>query len=75
MGSKEAIKQQTANIRQKIAYQREQKKNDNAFYSRLIANASSVKDKANYRRQKAEHAASHDRIIEAYKRDIEALRY
>ena len=51
--------------------QKEQKKRDNERYASLIKGASSPSSKASYRKSKIDAAASHDRDIERYKRQIE----
>ena len=57
-----------------VAKEREAKKRDNERYAGYIKNASSPSSKASYRKQKIDHAASHDRQIESLKRQIESAK-
>lgn len=70
--SKEYYKKRIIDLRASIAKEKEAKKRDNEYYSRLIKGASSPSSKANYRKSKIDHAASHDRRIESLKRDIKS---
>ena len=69
--SKEYYKKKIIDLRADIAKEKEQKKKDNERYANLIKNASSPSSKASYRKSKIDAAASHDRDIERYKRQIE----
>ena len=70
--SKEYYKKRVIDLRASIEKEKEAKKRDNEYYSRLIKGASSPSSKANYRKSKIDHAASHDRRIESLKRDIKS---
>lgn len=70
--SKEYYKKRIIDLRASIEKEKEAKKRDNEYYSRLIKGASSPSSKANYRKSKIDHAASHDRRIESLKRDIKS---
>ena len=69
--SKEYYKKKIIDLRADIAREKEQKKRDNERYASLIKGASSPSSKASYRKSKIDAAASHDRDIERYKRQIE----
>ena len=69
--SKEYYKKKIIDLRADIAKEKEQKKRDNERYASLIKGASSPSSKASYRKSKIDAAASHDRDIERYKREIE----
>ena len=69
--SKEYYKKRLIDLRARIAREKEAKKRDNESYARMMKNASSPSSKASYRKSKIDRAASHDRIIESLKRDIE----
>ena len=69
--SKEYYKKRIIDLRADIAKEKEQKKRDNERYASLIKGASSPSSKASYRKSKIDAAASHDRDIERYKREIE----
>ena len=69
--SKEYYKKKIIDLRADIAKEKEQKKKDNERYANLIKNAASPSSKASYRKSKIDAAASHDRDIERYKRQIE----
>lgn len=72
--SKEYYKKQIIDLRAKIAHEREAKKKDNEGYARNIKNTSSPSSKASYRKAKIDRAASHDRSIESYKKQIESCK-
>ena len=72
--SKEYYKKKIIDLRASIAREKEQKKRDNEYYSRMIKSASSPSSKASYRKSKIDKAASHDRDIEYYKRQIESAK-
>lgn len=72
--SKEYYKKKIIDLRAQIAREREEKKRDNEYYARMIKNASSPSSKATYRKYKIDKAASHDRDIEYYKRQIESAK-
>ena len=69
--SKEYYKKRIIDLRANIAKEKEAKKRDNERYAGLIKNASSPLSKATYRKNKVSAAASHDRRIEGWKKDIE----
>ncbi|MBR5567707.1 MAG: hypothetical protein IKW27_03095 [Bacteroidales bacterium] len=69
--SKEYYKKKIIDLRADIAKEKEQKKKDNEYYARMIKSASTPSSKASYRKSKIDRAASHDRDIERYKRQIE----
>ena len=72
--SKEYYKKRIIDLRASIAKEKEQKKKDNEYYARMIKSASSPSSKATYRKYKIDKAASHDRDIEYYKRQIESAK-
>ena len=69
--SVEYYKKKLIDLRSDLAKEKETKKRDNERYAEYIKNASTPSSKASYRKQKIDHAASHDRRIESIKRDIE----
>ena len=69
--SVEYYKKKLIDLRSDLAKEKEAKKRDNERYAGYIKNASTPSSKASYRKQKIDHAASHDRHIESIKRDIE----
>lgn len=69
--SVEYYKKKLIDLRSDLAKEKEAKKRDNERYAGYIKNASTPSSKASYRKQKIDHAASHDRRIESIKRDIE----
>ena len=69
--SKEYYKKKIVDLRAQIAREKEEKKRDNEYYARMIKSASTPSSKASYRKSKIDKAASHDRDIERYKRQIE----
>lgn len=69
--SVEYYKKKLIDLRSALAKEKEAKKRDNERYAGYIKNASTPSSKASYRKQKIDHAASHDRHIESIKRDIE----
>jgi hypothetical protein len=69
--SKEYYKKRIIDLRANIAKEKEAKKRDNERYASLIKSASSPSSKANYRKNKVSAAASHDRRIEGWKKEIE----
>lgn len=72
--SKEYYKKKLIDLRADIAKEREAKKRDNERYASLIKGTSNVSSKANYRKQKIDKAAYHDRQIENLKRQVESTR-
>ncbi len=72
--SKEFYKKKIIDLRAYIVREREQKKKDNEYYARMIKGASTPSSKANYRKNKIDKAAYHDRQIESYKRQIESAK-
>ena len=70
--SKEYYKKTIIDLRAKISKEKEAKKRDNEYYSRLIKGASSPSSKASYRKSKIDKVAYHDRQVEYYKRQIES---
>ena len=69
--SVEYYKKKLIDLRSALTKEKEAKKKDNERYAGYIKNASTPSSKASYRKQKIDHAASHDRHIESIKRDIE----
>lgn len=69
--SVEYYKKKLIDLRSALAKEKEAKKRDNERYAGYIKSASTPSSKASYRKQKIDHAASHDRRIESIKRDIE----
>lgn len=69
--SVEYYKKKLIDLRSDLAKEKEAKKRDNERYASYIKSASTPSSKASYRKQKVDHAASHDRHIESIKRDIE----
>ena len=69
--SVEYYKKKLIDLRSDLAKEKEAKKRDNERYAGYIKSASTPSSKASYRKQKIDHAASHDRRIESLKRDIE----
>lgn len=67
----EYYRKRLIDLRSQVAKEREAKKKDNERYAGYIKSASSPSSKASYRKQKIDHAASHDRRIESLKREIE----
>ena len=72
--SVEYYRKSLIDLRADVAKEREAKKRDNERYAGYIKNASSPSSKASYRKQKIDHAASHDRQIESLKRQIESAK-
>ncbi len=72
--SKEYYKKKIIDLRADIAKEKEAKKRDNERYASLIKMASSPSSKASFRKSKVDTAASHDRRIENYKRQIESAK-
>lgn len=69
--SVEYYKKKLIDLRSDLAKEKEAKKRDNERYAGYIKSASTPSSKASYRKQKVDHAASHDRHIESIKREIE----
>ena len=69
--SVEYYRKRLIDLRADVAKEREAKKRDNEHYADLVKRASTPSSKASYRKQKIDHAASHDRRIESLKREIE----
>ena len=72
--SLEYYKKQMVDLRARLAKEKEAKKRDNEHYADMVKRASTTNNKAMYRRQKIDHAASHDRSIESIKRQIESCK-
>lgn len=72
--SKEYWKKRIVDLRAEMTKEKEAKKRDNERYANYIKNASSPSIKANYRKSKIDHAASHDRRIESIKKQIESAK-
>lgn len=72
--SVEYYRKRLVDLRSDLAKEKDAKKRDNARYASLIKSASTPSSKASYRRQKIDHAASHDRRIESLKRQIASAR-
>ena len=69
--SVEYYRKRLIELRAQVAKEREAKKRDNERYAGYIKSASTTSTKASYRKQKVDHAASHDRRIESLKKEIE----
>ena len=67
----EYYRKRLIDLRAQVAKEREAKKKDNERYAGYVKSASTPSSKASYRKQKIDHAASHDRRIESLKREIE----
>ena len=72
--SKEYYKRRIVDLRVSIAREKEAKKKDNEYYTRLIKSASTPSSKASYRKNKIDKAACHDRQVEYYKKQIESTK-
>ena len=72
--SVEYYRKRLIDLRYQVTKEREAKKKDNERYAAYIKSASSPSSKASYRKQKIDHAASHDRNIENLKRQIESAK-
>lgn len=72
--SVEYYKKLIIDLRARMAKEKEAKKSDNERYVSLVKSASSLSSKASYRKTKIDRAASHDRQIESYKRQIDSAK-
>lgn len=72
--SVEYYKKLIIDLRARMAKEKEAKKSDNERYASLVKSASSPSSKASYRKTKIDRAASHDRQIELYKRQIDSAK-
>ena len=72
--SVEYYKKLIIDLRARMAKEKEAKKSDNEHYASLVKSASSPSSKASYRKTKIDRAASHDRQIESYKRQIDSAK-
>lgn len=72
--SVEYYRKKLVDLRSDLAKEKDAQKRDNARYASLIKSASTPSSKASYRKQKIDHAASHDRRIESLKRQIESAK-
>ena len=72
--SVEYYRKRLIDLRAEVAKEREAKKKDNERYAGYVKSATSPSSKASYRKQKIDHAASHDRRIESLKREIERVK-
>lgn len=72
--SVEYYKKLIIDLRARMAKEKEAKKSDNERYASLVKGASSPSSKASYRKTKIDRAASHDRQIESYKRQIDSAK-
>lgn len=72
--SVEYYKKLIIDLRARMAKEKEAKKSDNERYAGLVKSASSPSSKASYRKTKIDRAASHDRQIESYKRQIDSAK-
>lgn len=72
--SKDYYRKRIIDIRACIQREKDAKKRDNAYYARLVKGASTTSSKAYYRKSKIDRAASHDRSIENYKRQLESAK-
>lgn len=70
----EYYKKLIIDLRARMAKEKEAKKSDNERYASLVKSASSPSSKASYRKTKIDRAASHDRQIESYKRQIDSAK-
>lgn len=72
--SKEYYRKKIIDLRASMQKEKDAKKRDNEHFAQMIKSASSPSSKASYRKQKIDRAASHDRNIESYKRQIESAK-
>lgn len=72
--SKEYYRKRIIDLRASMQKEKDAKKRDNEHFTQMIKSASSPSSKASYRKQKIDRAASHDRSIESYKRQIESAK-
>lgn len=72
--SVEYYKKQIIDLRAKLDKEKEAKKHDNEYYANLIKNSSTPSSKASYRKNKVDHAASHDNHIKSIKKQIESAK-
>lgn len=72
--SVEYYRKRLVDLRSDLAKEKDAKKRDNSRYADLVKSASSPSSKASYRKQKIDHAASHDRRMESLKREIESAK-
>lgn len=72
--SVEYYKKLIIDLRARMAKEKEAKISDNERYASLVKSASSPSSKASYRKTKIDRAASHDRQIESYKRQIDSAK-
>lgn len=72
--SVEYYKKLIIDLRERMAKEKEAKKSDNERYASLVKSASLPSSKASYRKTKIDRAASHDRQIESYKRQIDSAK-
>lgn len=72
--SKEYYRKKIIDLRASMQKEKDAKKRDNEHFAQMIKNASSPSSKASFRKQKIDRAASHDRSIESYKRQIESAK-
>ena len=72
--SVEYYKKLIIDLRARMAKEKEAKKSDNERYASLVKSASSPSSKASYRKTKIDRAASNDRQIESYKRQIDSAK-
>lgn len=72
--SKEYYHKKIIDLRASLQKEKDAKKRDNEHFAQMIKNASSPSSKASFRKQKIDRAASHDRSIESYKRQIESAK-
>lgn len=72
--SVEYYKKLIIDLRARMAKEKEAKKSDNERYASLVKSASSPSSKASYRKTKIDRAASHDRQVESYKRQIDSAK-
>lgn len=72
--SVEYYKKLIIDLRARMAKEKEAKKSDDERYASLVKSASSPSSKASYRKTKIDRAASHDRQIESYKRQIDSAK-
>ncbi|MCQ2606003.1 MAG: hypothetical protein MJ204_05625 [Bacteroidales bacterium] len=72
--SKEYYRKKIIDLRAAMQKEKDAKKKDNEYYAKMIKTASTPSSKASFRKSKVDHAATHDRHIESYKKQIESAK-
>ena len=67
-------RKQLIDLRARIAKEKELKKKDNEYYARMIKSSVSTSTKAMYRKTKVDRSASHDRVINNLKEQVERVK-